>query len=202
MPLMPPVVKILIISNVAMFYIQNLYGMPLIEALALWPLPSGLNALVGADQPRFHLLQLFTYAFLHGNLLHLFFNMYALWLFGSRLENTWGSKKFALYYCICVVGAGLIQLLVTSSAGGEAYPTVGASGGVYGLLLAFGLIFPDEILILMFPPIALRAKWFVFLYGGIELWAGITGTAAGIAHFAHLGGMLFGYLTLRYWRQR
>ncbi len=199
---MPPVVKILIISNVAMFYIQNLYGMPLIEALALWPLPSGLNALVGADQPRFHLLQLFTYAFLHGNLLHLFFNMYALWLFGSRLENTWGSKKFALYYCICVVGAGLIQLLVTSSAGGEAYPTVGASGGVYGLLLAFGLIFPDEILILMFPPIALRAKWFVFLYGGIELWAGITGTAAGIAHFAHLGGMLFGYLTLRYWRQR
>ena len=130
--------------------------------------------------------------------MHLLLNMYALWLFGSRMENLWGSRPFAVYYFVCVIGAGLVQLLVVTHAvsEGSIYPTIGASGGVFGLLLAFGLTFPNERLILVFPPVVLKAKWFVLIYGIIELWAGVTGTAAGVAHFAHLGGMLFGFLLL------
>jgi membrane associated rhomboid family serine protease len=125
--------------------------------------------------------------------------MYALWLFGSRMERVWGTRAFLLYYFVCVIGAGLTQLTVTSISS-ETYPTIGASGGVFGVLLAFGMTFPNERLMLLFPPIILRAKWFVLIFGAIELWAGITGTAAGIAHFAHLGGMLFGFLLLLYWQ--
>jgi len=135
--------------------------------------------------------------------MHLLLNMYALWLFGSRMEQLWGTWNFALYYFVCVIGAGLVQLLVASLAAGEGgiYPTIGASGGVFGLLLAFGLTFPNEKLLLIFPPVVLRAKWFVLIYGLIELWFGITGTAAGVAHFAHLGGMLFGFILLWYWHR-
>ena len=118
------------------------------------------------------------------------------------MENVWGSKAFALYYFVCVVGAGLVQLIIATQAAAEGgiYPTIGASGGVFGLLLAFGLTFPNEKLILIFPPVVLKAKWFVLIYGIFELWAGISGTAAGVAHFAHLGGMLFGFILLWYWR--
>jgi membrane associated rhomboid family serine protease len=151
-------------------------------------------------QTHFRLLQLVSYSFLHGSVMHLFLNMYALWLFGARMENVWGSVAFTVYYFVCVIGAALVQLLV-STMSGDYYPTVGASGGVFGLLLAFGLRFPNEVLLLVFPPVALPAKWFVTIYAGIELLAGITGTEAGVAHFAHLGGMLFGYLLIRYWRR-
>ncbi len=121
--------------------------------------------------------------------------MYALWLFGVGLENLWGSKKFAIYYFVCVVGAAITQLLVQEMIG-QFSPTIGASGGVFGILLAFGLFFSNEVLFLIIPPMPIKAKWFVVLYGGIELLFGITGTAAGVAHFAHLGGMLFGFLLL------
>jgi len=199
--ILPPVVKLLLIVNVVMFLLELSFGNQLIAALALWPWGFSSSAGVGFSQPQFQLYQLVTYAFLHGGFMHLLLNMYALWLFGSRMENVWGSCDFTIYYLVCVVGAALVQLVVSSLSGGY-YPTVGASGGVFGLLLAFGMIFPREILMLVFPPVALQARWFVMIYGAIELWAGVTGTAAGVAHFAHLGGMLFGFLLIQYWRWR
>ena len=132
--------------------------------------------------------------------MHLLLNMYALWLFGVALENLWGSRTFAIYYLVCVIGAGITQI-VTSSIAGDYYPTIGASGGVFGVLLAFGLFFPNQVLILLIPPMPIKAKWFVILYGIIELVFGVTGTEAGVAHFAHLGGMLFGFLLIYYWQQ-
>lgn len=197
---LPPVVKMLLIANVGMFLLELSYGNQLIAGLALWPWDSSSRVAFDYSQPHFQLYQLLTYAFLHGSLAHLLLNMYALWLFGSRMENVWGSRDFVFYYLVCVVGAALVQLFVSSLSGGY-YPTIGASGGVFGLLLAFGMTFPREILLLVFPPIALQARWFVIIYGAIELLAGVTGSAAGVAHFAHLGGMLFGYLLILYRRQ-
>jgi len=197
--LISPVVKSLLIVNGAMFLIELFLGGRLIAGLALWPLD--LSAGPSAyERPHFRIFQLISYAFLHGGVMHLLLNMYALWLFGSRMENVWGSRAFAVYYFVCVLGAGLVQLFV-STLSGSYYPTIGASGGVFGLLLAFGMTFPKEILVLVFPPVALQAKWFVTIYGAIELWAGFTGTQAGVAHFAHLGGMLFGFLLIQYWRK-
>ncbi|MGD8631803.1 MAG: rhomboid family intramembrane serine protease [Gammaproteobacteria bacterium] len=198
--LLPPVVRTLLIANGLMFLLELAYGEPLITALALWPLDAAGSLPGEPVQAHFRLLQLVSYSFLHGSVMHLFLNMYALWLFGARMENVWGSVAFTVYYFVCVIGAALVQLLV-STMSGDYYPTVGASGGVFGLLLAFGLRFPNEVLLLVFPPVALPAKWFVTIYAGIELLAGITGTEAGVAHFAHLGGMLFGYLLIRYWRR-
>lgn len=198
---MPVFVYALLILNVGMFILETRAGDPLIISFALWPLtPSSATAVVDAV-PHFHLWQLVTYAFLHGGTMHLLINMYALWLFGRRMEMVWSSSRFAFYYFFCLTGAGLVQLLVSSlaAAQGSIYPTIGASGGVFGLLLAFAWTFPNERLMLLFPPVVLRAKWLVLIYGGIELWAGITGTTAGVAHFAHLGGMVFGFLLLRYW---
>ena len=197
--LLSPVVKLLLIANGLMFILELSHGEQLISTLALWPLSPSVG-LQGESVPmHFQLFQLVTYSFLHGSLTHLLLNMYALWLFGTRMENVWGSRSFSVYYFVCVIGAGVTQLLVSTLSGGS-YPTIGASGGVFGLLLAFGLRFPNEVLMLVFPPVALPAKWFVTIYAGIELWAGVAGTQAGVAHFAHLGGMLFGYLLLRYWR--
>lgn len=198
-----PVVHTLLCLHFAMYSIEMLAGIPLINALALWPVSSGSVTAFGAAAPSFQVWQLITYSLLHGGLLHLVLNMYALWLFGIRLEQVWGPRKFASYYFFCVLGAGLTQLLVTSAAAGsEVHPTVGASGGVFGLLLAFGVRFPRQQLMLLFPPVVLQARWFVLIYGAIELWAGISGSAAGIAHFAHLGGMFFGLLLLLFWRSR
>ncbi|MGB5474375.1 MAG: rhomboid family intramembrane serine protease [Gammaproteobacteria bacterium] len=199
--LLPPVVRTLLIANGLMFIFELYYGEPLITALALWPLGQSGSFPDQPVQQHFQLLQLVSYSFLHGSVMHLFLNMYALWLFGTRMENVWGSAAFTVYYFVCVIGAGLVQLLVSTQSG-DYYPTVGASGGIFGLLLAFGMRFPNEVLLLVFPPVALPAKWFVTIYAGIELFAGVTGTAAGVAHFAHLGGMLFGYLLIRYWRMR
>jgi len=197
----PTIVQILLLLNFSGFMLLFSAPMEIIENFALWPL--GLTGQVVFDNvaPRFQLWQLVSYAFLHGGLFHLFFNLFALWIFGSRIEQTWGSKAFLLYYFVSVIGAALVQLLVSSQAAssGDVYPTLGASGGVFGLLLAFALTFPNEKLMLLFPPVIIKAKWFVLIYAGVELYAGVTGTLAGIAHFAHLGGMLFGFLLLWYW---
>ena len=200
---MPPVVQALLIINGGMFFLELYTGGQLINALALWPLALSSTTAFAASAPHFQVWQLVTYSFLHGGVMHLLLNMYALWLFGSRMENEWGSKPFAIYYFICVIGAGLVQLFVATQGAGQGgiYPTIGASGGVFGLLLAFGLTYPNERLMLIFPPIVLQAKWFVLIYGAIELWAGVSGSEAGVAHFAHLGGMFFGYLLLLYWRR-
>jgi len=198
--LTPPVVKVLLILNGGMFLLTLYFGGPLIREWALWPLATSATWQPVLAQPRFQFWQLLTYSFLHGGIMHLLLNMYGLWLFGSRMEAMWGSRIFAVYYFVCVIGAGLVQLLVANYQGGS-YPTIGASGGVFGLLLAFGISFPNEKLMLIFPPVILSAKWFVLIYGAIELWAGVTGTMAGIAHFAHLGGMLFGFLLIWYWKK-
>jgi len=159
--------------------------------LALWPVGSGF----------FTPWQLLTYAFLHGSFNHLFFNMFAVWMFGTPLERSWGSQRFLTYYGVCVVGAGIIQLLVQLFEGGI-YPTIGASGGVFGLLLAYGVMWPKNRIFLIFFPVPIQAKWFVLIYGGIELLFGVTRAMPGIAHFAHLGGMLFGAVLLYKWGWR
>ncbi|HGG59921.1 MAG TPA: rhomboid family intramembrane serine protease [Gammaproteobacteria bacterium] len=198
---MTPVVKALLIANGLVFLLELTSAEPLIAQFALWPIAPQAQAL-GLALP-FHPWQLVTYSFLHGGLMHIGFNMYALWLFGAPMERVWGSRRFLTYYFVCVIGAGLVQLTIASIGArtGMAYPTIGASGGIFGVLLAFGLTFPNQMLVLLIPPIPIRAKYFVLLYGAIELWAGVTGTEAGVAHFAHLGGMLFGYLLIRYWRE-
>jgi membrane associated rhomboid family serine protease len=204
--LMPPVIKFLLLSNSLIFLLEVLFGVSLIRSFALWPiLPDEFVRLAqarGMFVNGFEPWQLVSYAFLHGNSMHLLLNMYALWMFGIALENRWGSARFALYYLVCVAGAGFVQLLVVSLTvePGHYYPTIGASGGVFGVLLAYGMMFPRSVLILLFPPIPIEARWFVLIYGAIELFFGITGTDSGVAHFAHLGGMFFGYLLIRHWR--
>ncbi len=197
------VVVALLAINGLVFLIEVAAPGPLVEWFALWPMGlMAADSTIGAYP--FWPWQIVTYAFLHGSVLHLVLNMYALWLFGSRLEQTWGGRAFATYYALCVVGAALTQLVVSEIAllqGAPAYPVLGASGGVFGVLLAFGMLFPETRLFLLFPPIPIKAKWFVIIYGAIELFAGVTGTVEGVAHFAHLGGMLTGWLLLRYGRR-
>jgi len=191
---MPPVTTALIVANVAIYLLQSLLP-GLVVPFALWPL--------GASQmdPRvgFAPWQLVTYAFLHGGLWHVAFNMFALYMFGGPIERVFGTRRFLLYYFVCVVSAALTQLAVAAMLGGL-YPTIGASGGVFGLLLAYGLYFPNNRVMLIFPPIPMPARVFVVLYAALELFLGVTGTQAGVAHFAHLGGMIGGWLMLRYWR--
>jgi membrane associated rhomboid family serine protease len=198
----PPLVQALLIANGVVFLLEGLGGQrTLIELFALWPIgtPEFVEANVGLQQvPQFELWQLVTYAFLHGGLVHLFFNMFALWMFGSMLEYDWGSRRFLLYYFVCVVGAGMAQLAVT--AGGPIYPTIGASGGVFGILLAFGMRFPNQYILLLIPPIPMKAKYFVILFGILELYLGVSGSQVGVANFAHLGGMVTGLLLILYWR--
>lgn len=191
MPPLPPIVKTLLLVNVAAFCLAAILGQESVLTiwLALWPVESGL----------FMPWQVVTYAFLHGSIGHLFFNMLGLWMFGSELERLWGEKRFMQFYAASVLTAAAAQLVVTFLAG-SVYPTVGASGGLFGLLLAYGMLFPNRTIMPLFPPIPMKAKVFVALYGGLELFFGVTGTASGIAHFAHLGGMLGGFLMIRYWR--
>jgi len=202
----PQVTQTLLIANGAVFLLQALIGPGLTAAFALWPVgtPDYVNGHFGIQQvPQFHLWQLVTYSFLHGGVFHLLINMFVLWMFGTQMEIAWGARRFASYYFACVIGAGLVQLLVTSSGdGGPIYPTVGASGGVYGLLLAFGMRFPNQYILLLIPPIPMKAKYFVLFVGAVELFFGITGTQAGVAHFAHLGGMAAGLLMILYWAGR
>ena len=198
---MPPVIGALLAANVLMFLAQLWMGDVILLELALWPLETARHyaPLYGDAAPGFAPWQLVSYGFLHGNLLHLGTNMFALWMFGIAIEAAWGSRRFLIFYFVCVVGAGLVQLAVTSYTG-SLVPTVGASGAVFGILLAFGMMFPNQRILLLIPPIPIKAKWFVILYGAFSLWAGITGSVAEVAHFAHLGGMLFGLVLIQYWR--
>lgn len=186
---MPPGVRIILIITVACYLLQTGAGDGMITSFALWPL-----------QGNFMPWQLVTYAFLHGSITHIAFNMYGLWLFGREVEYMLGRRVFLQLYFASVVSAGLMQLLATGYSGGD-YPTIGASGGVFGVLLAFGLFFPNRVIMLLIPPIPLPAWLFVILYAGLELILGVTGTEAGVAHFAHLGGMIGGYLVIRRWRR-
>ncbi|MDR2972072.1 MAG: rhomboid family intramembrane serine protease [Bacteroidales bacterium] len=231
--LLPQVVKNLLIIN----------GIMLLATFVFKTRGVDLNAIFGLHfytSKSFEIWQPITYMFMHGDFLHLFFNMFALWMFGAALENTWGSKKFLIYYFVCGIGAGLIQMLVNGvqihllsqhlpqetiqqihDIGPQLFkgnrefvskavqkinvamnvPTVGASGSVFGLLLAFGMMFPNSLIFVYFL-LPLKAKWFVIFYGAIELFYGVTGTNNGIAHFAHLGGMLFGFFLILYWNKR
>jgi len=231
---LPPVVKNIILLNVVML-------------LATWVGKSAFGAdltgLLGLYFPKsesFMPLQIVTHMFMHGGFLHLFFNMFALFMFGGILESVWGGKRFFIYYMVCGLGAAMvhetvimfqyqklinilspdqIQMVLSEGASylkeGKVYaneamkslqvllnvPTVGASGAIFGVLLAFGVLFPNTQLMLLFPPIPIKAKYFVIGYGALELWLAITQPGSNIAHAAHLGGMLFGYLLIRYWRK-
>jgi len=188
MPPLSPVTQALLLINVAAYFLDMALGNVLTQWMALYPLSHG-----------FLPFQVVTYAFLHGSLGHLFFNMLGLWMFGAELERVWGAPRFIRFYAASVLSAAATQLLVTWVLG-SVYPTVGASGGIFGLLLAFGMMFPNRTIILLIPPIPMKAKTFVTVYGALELFLGVTGTQEGVAHFAHLGGMLGGYLMIRYWR--
>jgi membrane associated rhomboid family serine protease len=193
---MPPVTRTLLILNVAIFALQYVMGPFLLRWFALWPPASA--QFPGA--PGFEVWQLLTYGFLHGGLTHLFFNMFALYMFGGEIERLFGARRFVTYYLVCVVGAAIAQLVVISNLDSRPVPTVGASGGVFGLLLAFGMAFPQRRIMLLFPPIPMPAWLFVTLYGLLELYLGVTGSGQGIAHFAHLGGMVAGFILLLRWR--
>ena len=207
----PPVVKNLIILNVMMFLITLLTGNFMYEKFSLFYFQS----------PLFKPYQIITHMFMHGGFFHILFNMYTLFIFGSVLENVWGGKKFLLYYLVTGVGAAIIHSLVMyieASSLTQAMeagnflaqekmfalmrtPTVGASGAIYGLLLAYGMLFPNNVMQLLFPPVALKAKYFVLIFGALELFLGLSDTGSDIAHFAHLGGMIFGYFLIIYWKK-
>lgn len=190
-----PINKALIIANVGVYLLQALLGGLIEVNFALWPPEAASYGF-----PPFRPWQLLTYGFMHGGLTHLFFNMFALFMFGSDIERLFGPKRYLTYYLLCVVGAALMHLIVMRAAQLPPAPMVGASGAVFGLLLAFGMAWPKRMIILLFPPIPMPAWLFVTLYGMLELYLGVTSTASGIAHFAHLGGMATGFVTIRYWQ--
>jgi membrane associated rhomboid family serine protease len=187
---MTPVARNLLIACIAVFVAQQF--VPLERSFALWPVDDYAH--------RFQVWQVVSYGFLHGGFTHLLFNMFALYMFGPEIERLVGSKRFAIYYGVCVVTAALTQLLVQHLENGPSIATVGASGGIFGLLLAYGLAFPHRKLMLIFPPIPMPAWLFVTLYGLLELYLGVSGRNAGVAHFAHLGGMIGGFVLILYWR--
>lgn len=170
----------------------------------------------------FHWWQPVTHMFMHGGFWHLFFNMYTLFIFGSVLERVWGTQKFLIFYFVTGIGAAAIHTGVewiqmrswlTQAAEGsmaaqsaihvlKLTPTVGASGAIYGVLMGYAMLYPDSVLTLIFPPISMKAKWFVLIFAAIELLTGVTGTGGGIAHFAHLGGLIFGFLLIWYWKKK
>jgi membrane associated rhomboid family serine protease len=231
---LPPVVKNIILINVLMLLVdwaaKSVFGTDLTMVLGLY----------FPKSEHFMPVQILTHMFMHGGFWHLFFNMYALYIFGQVLENVWGPKRFFIYYMVCGLGAAFIhesvifyqytklmhiispeQLQLVLNEGsvyfnqGQVFtdetmkslqlllnvPTVGASGAVFGILLAFGVLFPNTQLMLLIPPIPIKAKWLVIIYGAIELYLAVTQPGSNIAHAAHLGGMLFGYLLIRYWRK-
>lgn len=189
----PPVITNVLLANVVLLLpllFESTIYLRLLQYGALWPLGE-----------RFLPWQLVTYGFLHGGFLHFAFNMYALWIFGGEIERRWGSRTFLIYYAFCLVGSGLVQLLIATLSGGL-YPTVGASGAVYGVLLAFAWLYPKREIMLLIPPIPIQARWLVLILGALSLFAGLSGGVVmpTIAHFAHLGGLLSGALLLAYWR--
>lgn len=185
---LPPVTRALIVANALVFLAEGALGDRLIGWLALWPLGQG-----------FMPWQTLTYAFVHAGLPHVVFNMFGVYMFGADLERVWGSPRFLACYVTCALSAAVAQLAVASLTGAD-YPTVGASGAVFGLLLAYAMVFPRRMIMPLFPPIPMRAPVFVAVYGALELLLGVTGTLAGVAHFAHLGGMAGGFVLMRYWK--
>jgi membrane associated rhomboid family serine protease len=199
---MPRLTRLLIVVNAAVFVLEAVSGPRFLASFALWPVGhffvSQFESPVG-----FKVWQLITCGFLHANFLHLAINMYALWMFGSDVERAVGPRHYLTLYFASLLSSSATQLLVVSmmtSAG--VYPTVGASGAIFGVLLAFGLLFPRRTIVLLIPPIPMPAIVFVALYALLELFSGVFGTNQGVAHFAHLGGMIGAYLTLRHWRSR
>jgi membrane associated rhomboid family serine protease len=188
MPPIPPVTKALMLICTAIFCLQLIIGNTLQFWFALWPPASGL----------FWPWQMVSYAFLHGGTFHLFFNMLGLWMFGSELERLWGTRRYLQFLLAGVLAAAVAQLIVTWLSGSR-IPTVGASGGLFALLLAFGMLFPNRTIVPLFPPIPMKARTFVMVFGGLELLLGYL-DRTGVAHFAHLGGMVGGFLMIRYWR--
>lgn len=186
------VVSNLIMLNVVMLAVMMLIPQsnPFIDNyLALWPW----------ETPNFGVWQLVSYMFLHANFMHLFVNMFALWMFGRQLEYDLGPKRFLIYYLITGIGAGILNLLVMTLTGDYGL-TVGASGAVFGILLAFGVLHPNVPIMLLFFPVPIKAKWFVMIYGALEILQGLT-VSDNVAHFAHVGGMIFGFLLLYYWKK-
>lgn len=229
----PPVVKNLIIVNVLLLvatFVLEQAGVNLYTYLGLF-FPASEN---------FMLHQIFTHMFMHGGLTHIFFNMFALWMFGRVLESVWGPKRFLTYYLVTGIGAAVLHTLVNyfeyqsvisklsaeqieyvKEVGSNIWtegknftdpqlsklniilntPTVGASGAVFGILLGFGMLFPNTQLMLLFPPIPIKAKYFVIGYGVLELYLGFSQPGSNVAHFAHIGGMLFGFIMIKYWNR-
>jgi membrane associated rhomboid family serine protease len=186
----PPAIKYLLIWN-GIFFLATInifgsgwtpMGSTLAPLLVLQPFGDG-----------FLPWQLVTYMFLHADFYHIFFNLFALWIFGQALEQLWGTKRFLIYYFLTGIGAGIIQLFVSSGY------TIGASGAVFGILLGFGMMYPNRRIMLLFPPIPIKAKYFVGFYGALELFNGLTRVDSGIAHFAHLGGLLVGFILIKLW---
>lgn len=211
--LFPPVVKNLLIINGLVFLAQSIpvLAEPLAIYGALWPVgsPDVYPTSQGpALVPKFYPWQLVTSAFMHGGFGHILFNLFGLWMFGGTVERTLGSKRFLAFYLVCVLGASLLQLTVTSwpylTGDTMAFPisTIGASGGVLGVLAAFGVLYPNQEIFLLFLPVPIPAKWFVLGYAAFSLYAGYADVQAGVAHFAHLGGMITGALLILYWRGR
>ena len=208
----PTAVKNIIIINIMIMIMTSLNEEFMVEKFALFYPTS----------PFFHWWQPVTHMFMHGGFWHLFFNMYTLYIFGSVLERVWGPKKFLIFYFVTGLGAAAIHTgvewiqmqgwLAQAAEGSHSAlmaihslkmtPTVGASGAIYGVLMGYAMLYPDSILTLIFPPISLKAKWFVLIFAAIELLTGVTGTGGGIAHFAHLGGSIFGYILIRVWKKR
>lgn len=188
----PDVVFALLILNGLLYALERFAPEFVILNFGLWPLDSGY----------FRPWQLLTYGFLHdiNSLYHIGFNMLGLWMFGRHVEPLMGPQRFTIYYLTCVVGAGLIQMLVAGVQGGVYY-TVGASGGLMGILLAYAMAFPNQTIMLIFPPIPMKAKYFVIIFALASVYLGVSGRASGVAHFAHLGGMLVGFLMLQYWKK-
>ena len=184
-----PATRAIILVNVLVFVLELLLPQSIWVLFALWP--------IGTPEGLFRPWQLLTYAFLHEGIVHIFFNMFALYVFGPALEQYWGARRFLGYYLVCVIAAGATQLAVEHLMGaGE--PTIGASGGIFGILLAFAMLFPRARLLLYFA-IPVPAWLFVSGYAVLELFFGVTGKQASVAHFAHLGGMLGGALMMLYW---
>ena len=196
---MPRGTQAIIGANVVVFLLQMSMGTSLTAMFALWPIEPDPAAYFGPGV-GFAPWQLVTYGFLHGGVSHIFFNMFAIYMFGSALEQFFGTRYYVTLYFVAVVVAGLTQLAVNALLGSP-YPTLGASGGVYGLLLAFGMYFPQQRIMLLFPPIAMPAWVAVTGYAVLELVLGVTGTQQGVAHFAHLGGMLGAFVMIQ-WRRR
>jgi membrane associated rhomboid family serine protease len=187
---MPPVTRAILIANVVVFLLQKITSDAVISLFALWPIGD-----------LFRPWQVVTYAFLHANVMHIFFNMFALYMFGGALESYWGSRRFAVFYFASVLAAAGTELLVLTESN-VVEPVIGASGGVFGLLLGFAWFFPRQKLMLLFPPIPMPAWLFVTVYGALELVLGVTGAQDSVAHFAHLGGMLGGAIMILLWRTR